>query len=515
VCRDPYGCTGTDDNANAVIPVFCQSLAVCGDGSITSPEQCDPPGAPNGDGDFCDAQCRLIQQPVEGPIPGAIFVADTQNIDYADVGFVQEEFFLSGTAKSYSNTNTLGSDGLWDVAEADTAVYKTRIVVYRPQDPVDFSGTVVVEWFNVSGGLDAAPDWSSIHTEVFREGHVWVGVSAQFVGIEGGGGGFDLSLKTVDPVRYGSLSHPGDSFSYDMFSKAAQAVRNPVGIDPLPPGFNIQRMIAIGESQSAARLLTYVNALAKDNILFDAYFIHSRLGGSAELSQSPQAQIGTPAVVNVRDDLAAPVLMVQTETDLILLGSLADRQADSAGFRLWEIAGTAHNDVYSLLTSNSDLGNDPSVADVVEVTEPVTGIITCNLPINSGPQHWVLKAGLHGLIDWVDTGVPMPTANRLQVSGGAFDLDALGNVLGGIRTPYLDVPVAVLSGLGQTGTSFCVIFGTTSLFDNATLQSLYLDNLDYVSQVTASTNAAVSAGFILPPDAALIITAAQLSTIPN
>ncbi|MBW2377808.1 MAG: hypothetical protein JRF55_17830, partial [Deltaproteobacteria bacterium] len=159
-------------------------------------------------------------------------MADTQNIDYADVGFVQEEFFLSGTAKSYSNTNTLGSDGLWDVAEADTAVYKTRIVVYRPQDPVDFSGTVVVEWFNVSGGLDAAPDWSSIHTEVFRGGHVWVGVSAQFVGIEGGGGGFDLSLKTVDPVRYGSLSHPGDSFSYDMFSKAAQAVRNPVGIDP-------------------------------------------------------------------------------------------------------------------------------------------------------------------------------------------------------------------------------------------------------------------------------------------
>jgi hypothetical protein len=274
-------------------------------------------------------------------------------------------------------------------------------------------------------------------------------------------------------------------------------------------------MIATGESQSAARLLTYVNALAKDNTLFDAYFIHSRLGGSSPLSQSPQAQINTPAVVYVRDDLAIPVLMVQTETDLILLGSLADRQADSAGFRLWEIAGTAHNDVYSLLTSNSDLGNDPSVADVVEVTEPVPGIITCNEPINSGPQHWVLKAGLRGLIDWVDTAVPMPTANRLQVTGGAFDLDALGNVLGGIRTPYVDVPVAVLSGLGQTGGGFCAIFGTTSLFDVATLQSLYIDNADYVAQVTASTNAAVAAGFILPPDAALIITAAQLSTIPN
>jgi hypothetical protein len=300
-----------------------------------------------------------------------------------------------------------------------------------------------------------------------------------------------------------------------MFTQAAEAVRNPVGIDPLPPGFNIQRMIAIGESQSASRLLTYVDALAKNNTLFDAYFIHSRLGGSAALSQSPQAQIGTPAVVHVRDDLAAPVLMVQTESDLLILGSLADRQADSAGFRLWEISGTAHNDVYGLLSSNSDLGNDPSVADVVEVTEPVPGFITCNEPINSGPQHWVLKAGLQGLIDWVDSGIPMPTANRLQVSGGAFDLDALGNVLGGIRTPYVDVPVAVLSGLGQPGMDFCAIFGTTSLFDNATLLSLYADNADYIAQVTASTNAAVAAGFILPPDAALIIAAANAGDIFN
>jgi hypothetical protein len=300
-----------------------------------------------------------------------------------------------------------------------------------------------------------------------------------------------------------------------MFTQAAEAVRNPVGIDPLPPGFNIQHMIAMGESQSASRLLTYVDALAKDNTLFDAYYIHSRLGGSAALSQSPQAAISTPAIVHVRDDLAAPVLMVQTESDLLILGSLADRQPDSAGFRLWEIAGTSHNDVYGLLSSNSDLGNDPSVAYVVEETDPVPGFISCNEPINSGGQHWVLKAGLRGLIDWADTGTPLPTAARLSVTGGVFDLDALGNVLGGIRTNYVDVPVAVLSGLGQTGGGFCLIFGTTSLFDNATLSSLYIDNADYISQVTASTNAAVAAGFILLPDAALIDAAAIAGDIFN
>ena len=42
-----------------------------------------------------------------------------------------------------------------------------------------FNGTVVVEWLNVSGGVDAAPDWTFAHTELIREGYAWVGVSAQ------------------------------------------------------------------------------------------------------------------------------------------------------------------------------------------------------------------------------------------------------------------------------------------------------------------------------------------------
>ena len=31
--------------------------------------------------------------------------------------------------------------------------------MYRPADAARFNGTVVVEWLNVSGGLDGAPDW--------------------------------------------------------------------------------------------------------------------------------------------------------------------------------------------------------------------------------------------------------------------------------------------------------------------------------------------------------------------
>ena len=455
---------------------------------------------------------------LEGPItgPGSPFVAGTLGLNLADVGYEESEYFVSGMAVSYTDVSELDSDGRWDVEEADTAEYTTRILVYRPTDANEFSGTVLIEWLNVSGGLDAAPDWSALHTEIIREGHVWVGVSAQIVGIEGSSGGFGLGLKQVNPERYGSLSHPGDSFSYEMYSQIAQAVRSPVGVEPLG-GLLAERVIGIGESQSAGRLLTYVNAFAPRYQVFDGYLIHSRITGSSPLSQSPQVEVPAPEIVRVRDDLDEPVLMFQTETDLLILGSLPSNQPDSSMFRLWEVAGTAHGDVYSLVTSNTDQGDDPSVADVVEISEPIPGFISCEVPINSGPQHWVAKAGLHGLVEWIITGEPLPEAERLAVTedGQAFRLDDVGNVLGGIRTNYVDAPVAVLSGLGQAGGSFCGIFGTTQLFDEAMLAALYPTGDTYLDAVNSTTQSAVAAGFILPVDAALIIAAAQASGIGN
>ena len=97
---------------------------------------------------------------VEGPVtePESPFVAGTSGINLEDVGFRQVEFFISGTASSYLSVDPLSSDGSWDVEAADTAKFKTRALVYRPSNPDQFSGTVIVEWLNVSGGLDAAPD---------------------------------------------------------------------------------------------------------------------------------------------------------------------------------------------------------------------------------------------------------------------------------------------------------------------------------------------------------------------
>ncbi len=456
---------------------------------------------------------------LEGPItgPGTPFVAGTF-FDLALVGYVQREYFLSGTARSFRPLGTLGPDGRWDVAPADQAAYKTRVVVYQPEDPARFNGSVVLEWFNVSGGLDASPDWTNMHTELIREGYAWVGVSAQRLGIEGGTaavGVVNLPLKIVNPVRYESLTHPGDSFSYDIFSQAGQALRQPAAGNPLGD-LPVQRVLAVGQSQSAFRMVTYANAVHPLARVFDGFLVHSRGAFGAPLSQAPQMAVEVPGTAPVRDDLDVPTLIFQTESDLTFLQYATARQPDSEQVRLWEAAGTAHADTYILVGGPTDLGDSPAPYSLVVTSEPLPGIISCPVPINSGPQHVLVKAALAALERWVRDGTPPPIAARLELAAGpplALRRDARGIALGGIRTADVDVPIATLSGDAQGSSILCSLFGSTVPFDAATLTALYGSSAAYVAAVTQATDTAVAAGFVLPADALRIKEAAALVEI--
>ena len=205
----------------------------------------------------------------------------------------------------------------------------------------------------------------------------------------------------------------------------------------------------------------------------------------------------------------------QTETDLTVLNSLAARQPDSDRFRLWEVAGTAHADTYTVGMGMTDLGDSPEAAEVVLVTEPVPGF-GCPEAINSGPQHFVLKAAVAALHDWVRDGTPPPQAPRLEVAGSLparILRDANGNALGGIRTPHVDVPIATLSGDPQGGSLLCLLFGSTAPFDATRLADLYPDHESYVAAVHGAADQAVREGFLLPPDAELVKAAAEASDI--
>ena len=152
------------------------------------------------------------------------------------------------------------ANGRWSVTRSTSASYKTRLIVYRPSNPKKFNGTVVVEWLNVSVGSDTAPDWIGDHTELIRQGFAYVGVSAQAIGVNGGTavlGAGSKGLAKTNPARYGTLHHPGDAYSYDIFSQAAQAIWHPRRTSVLG-GLKPKALIADGESQSAF-FLTHIH----------------------------------------------------------------------------------------------------------------------------------------------------------------------------------------------------------------------------------------------------------------
>jgi hypothetical protein len=465
---------------------------------------------------------------VEGPITGGAgaVVFGTSTFDGATFGYVEEEYFIGGTATSYTSATPLTEDGLWEVTAKDTADYKTRILVRRPTDASTFGGTVYVEWLNVTAGLDTGPTWSLSWIDMIRQGAVWIGVSTQRVGVEGGGnpmGEFRV-LKKADPERYGSLNHPGDNYSYDIFSQAGATVWQQA--DTILGGLQPEVVIAAGESQSGFRMASYLNTLAQMHDVYNGYLVHSRGSRAANLycatncaDPGDPSDVKTPQTVRIREDLTRPVLNFVTETDVVgqSLGYRRAEQPDSDVFRNWEVAGTAHGDAYSLGINDGELGDGVAdeqlfAAQFGAPTSVYMGIIECSKPINAGPHTYVLRAALRSLDSWIRTGVPPASMPKLQNTADimSYETDDNGVALGGIRTPYVDVPLAVLSGYGQdAGGGFCGLFGTTTSFTAEQLDALYPSADDFLTKWNEATDAAVASGVILEIDAEAIKAAAM------
>ncbi|HEX5588450.1 MAG TPA: alpha/beta hydrolase domain-containing protein [Acidimicrobiia bacterium] len=452
---------------------------------------------------------------VTGPIAGAApMVAGT--FDLAARGYVEEEFFLAGNAVAFDGDPS--GDGHWEAKPVSSEPFTTRLLVRRPRDASAFNGTVLVEWLNVSGGGDGAPEWAFLHRELVRSGSAWVGVSAQKVGIDGGGFVPDGPyLKNVDPARYGDLVHPGDAYSYDMFTQAGRAVRGDAGVallGDLQPG----RLLAAGESQSAAHMVTYINGIDPQARVFDGFLVHGRSGSGAGLAgfvlprsddgepldlERARQRMGQQEMHRIRADVRVPVMTVQSETDVLGLGGHGYRQDDDDRTRLWEIAGTAHGDGY-LFASGFDDGTLPpeKFAAMLAPTNDVMGAVSAT-PINNGPhQHYVEQAAFSHLDAWVRDGTPPPHAPRMVVgAGGDFERDEHGIARGGIRTPWVDAPTSRLSGVGGSGGGFAMLFGIVEPWDAARVAQLYPGGkAEYLERMRASLADAIAAGFVLAAD---------------
>lgn len=451
---------------------------------------------------------------VSGPIPVRSALGDpshdypflTPKEDLSKYGWVEQEFFIEGKANSYDTAG--GKEAT--VKSADHA-YRTRVVVRRPREQAKFNGTVLLEWQNVTAGYDIDAHWGPSWEHFVEKGYVWVGVSAQRVGVHGNAtpagapstgtatppgiptAPRNNGLKAWSPARYGTLDVTDggkvtdDSLCYDIFSQAAQALKAPGQVDLLG-GLKAKDVFAIGASQSAARLTVYYNSIQPLHQVVDAYYL--LVGG-----------------VGLRTDSKVKAFNLLSETD-VAGGGPTRRQADSDVFRGWEVAGAAHSsywaDRYRAPLIKRDFGEEVWPAD-------------CDQPPFSRVQTYhVINAQYDLLSKWVHDGVAPPAAPKLAFTSATppvIDRDANGIAKGGIRLPDVSAPIALNSGV-NTGAAFCRLYGTYQPFDTAKLKALYPDHASYVNAVTASANENAKAGYIQQSGAAALISEAQAAQIP-
>ena len=450
----------------------------------------------------------IISGPITGGSKGWPFAASM--LDVAALGYSEAEYILEGTATRYRLVpgTQLTRDGHWRAESAGTAPFRTRLLVYRPNDAARFNGTVVLTWNNVTAGYDL---FGAESRELFESGFALACLTTQKVGIAG------LppepqGLAAWDPQRYGALSIPSDDYSYDIFTQGARAVgkdRPRNGIDAMA-GLNVQRVVAQGASQSAGRLGTYVNAIQPLTRAFDGFILQIYFGtGSALEVGDTVVNINAAPTMRasdrlrgsnlLRDDLGVPIFVVNSELEAIACHPV--RQPDTDTFRYWESAGTCHV---------SDQGMRDRQAKLVR-----DGVRALPLPhgINRIPILPLYDAAFHHMQRWLIEATPPPMQPKVEFAGDPAVVvrDEHGIARGGIRLPQVAVPIATNTAIPLAEDVFAYLRGSSHAFSAEKLREMYRDKATFLAKFEAAAQQAVAAGVLRPRDIAGLVAEADES----
>jgi hypothetical protein len=398
---------------------------------------------------------------VSGPIQGgtrgypwnkSLFPLRGRGYDYSE-----SEYFYSGSAK--------------DLSTGASAPYESRMLVRLPRNPKKFSGTVLVEWLNVTGQSDLETAWPVEAQYLMRHGIGYVGVSAQLAGVCCG----PTTLKGWDPVRYAPLVHPGDQFSSDIFSQAIRALRGPKhdGVNPMG-GQRARKIVATGASQSASQLTGFVNG-GYNRHQIDLYVI-TRGGGPYT-------------------DFSTPIFQLNEENNDI-------PQQDNRRFVAWQEAGAAHAPYQWWGYIAREEQRDGTMA-------PGADPINSACSVNHGSVDYSSRALSGWVTRYLRTGKMPPRAPRVQVdSGGAIVRDSNGLARGGLRHVFVQVPV------GYNTSEGCPLYGTYTPWSAAKIRSMYRTHATYVSRVSKWSKKEVGRGWLLAEDRSDVLLKARRFRAP-
>lgn len=440
--------------------------------------------------------------------------------------YVEEEFLVSGTANVYDWPQPGPA-----VVRTPNAPYTTRVLIRRPAKRSRFSGVVAVEMLNPSNLFDLNLGWAISGREFVRNGDAWVGITGKPVSV--------VTLKSFDAKRYEALSWANplpmddprncssiardsdrsteNGLVWDIHRQVAVWLKSYDRSNPLAYGEGagrqhpVQHLYAWGYSQTGAFLYTYVNAIhpldvqANSKPLFDAYVIAMASGPSPINQCAANIPAGDPR--RIIRNAGVPVVRVMSQSDY--LSGISARRPDSDTppdlYRNYEIAGAAH-------ATPDELNFAAAPGDITKGGRAVPPM-SCNEGPRSRFPNWVaFNAIFHNLDLWVREGKPAPHAEPIAVENGKPVLDEFGNVKGGIRSPFVDVPTSTWYG-NSTGESFCRIAGHEVPFEAQRLEKLYPDNSVYEQAVAKDVCALVLQRWIVRADSETLIKEAKSAKI--
>jgi len=440
--------------------------------------------------------------------------------DVTQFGYEEHEFVFDGTARTYGPVSL------------PPAHYRSRMIVWTPNDPSKFNGTTVVEWAEVSdfGQFELTVELNDQSPMLEQQGFAFVLVSAEQRGVcdRTPDGCTTTSLQAADPARYGSLDHPGDAYSFDIFSQALQAIKHPTGTAPLGT-LKTRVLIAEGFQRSIDKYFP-VGAPVSSTPSTSPISIYGPLNDYLANGADADARLADAFLI----DAAAPAVEPPTYRVPTLhhLDESAIRRTPTPDRRnhvTWEVVGAPHADRWSgghieIPSPNGptaklsrrdeearrdkydNFGQEAFSAGDVCAPGPNTG--------SAFPRRFTLDAAIVDLRAWVVDGVRAPAAARIERTVAVPDTpskklerDADGNALGGLRSPVVEVPVATYNG------EACISSGTMIPLPPERHAQLYPTHQRYVQELLAATNDAVADRFLVCQDAETILRKASASTV--
>ncbi len=431
-------------------------------------------------------------------------------------GYVEVEHVVRGTADLYGYEADDGpavTEGARRTVLVETGIpFVTRVLVRRPIDPTAAARTVILEPLHPAGDMPSA--WPRVGRTLCRSGFTWVGVTQDLAGL--------AATKALDPERYAELDIPKVGLGYDIVAQVAAALRQPDcpfdlgGSDPTSP---VDHLLMTGASYTG----TFQRVFLGDGFhgrtqrpdggpAIEGYLIQISSGGFGVGGYNPiNPDAGRLPLDDPRRTIGGhgvPVIELlgegEAETHLRVTRDDSDDPADP--YRLYEVPGGCH-------MSGGERGHSPLAPTIEEPSD--------------FPMWAIAGATLLNLRAWVAEGTLPPRAERMvhltEADAGphgeradaiALARDEHGNAIGGVRNPFVDVPIAsyyphsTLAGEAATvgpgrgaGINMGDLLGCMHRFDAEKLRSLYGSPAEYQRRFGEAMDRFVADRWIEPVDA--------------